>query len=177
MAPSFSCRRTSSLLNFWRSIPRPELLRHLCSSLPDSRSVALNFVPAKRVHSDVCGPIDSRTADGYRYFIIFLDNHSHMVAVSQMRTKDATLKCFKSYESMATSYFNQKISRLRCGNGSEYVAQDLKTLWYPKGNVLEYTMSCFPEFNGASERMIRTLAEKTRAMIIEANLPNYLWWW
>jgi hypothetical protein len=32
-----------------------------------------------------------------------------------------------------------------------------------------------PEQNGVAERLNRTLVERTRAMLLESNLPKYLW--
>ena len=91
-----------------------------------------------------------------------------------MHTKDETLKSFKSYEAMATSHFNTPISRLRCDSGGEYVSKEMGAFCEGKGIVLEYTTTCSPELNGVSERMNRTLAERTRSMLIEANFPKYL---
>ena len=154
-----------------------------CDTCVQSKSTRLPFNdtrtratrPLGRIHSDVCGPIDPRTFNGFRYFVTFIDDFSHMVAVYLMKSKDETLQSFKSYEAMATSHFNLSISRLRCDNGGEYVSGEMKTFCDTKGIVLEYTTPYSPELNGVSERMNRTLAERTRSMLIEANLPKYLW--
>ncbi|GIL95153.1 hypothetical protein Vretimale_1230, partial [Volvox reticuliferus] len=44
-----------------------------------------------------------------------------------------------------------------------------------KGIIHGTTVGYTPEQNGAAERLNRTLLEKTRAMLVESELPQQLW--
>ena len=57
--------------------------------LSDIDSVLTDFDPNKEsqtntkekleiVHTDVCGPMQHQSVDGSRYFLLFLDDHTHM---------------------------------------------------------------------------------------------------
>ena len=65
--------------------------------------------------------------------------------------------------------------QVRTDNGSEYVNTELGTYFGRKGVVHETTVPYTPEQNGAAERLNRTLMERARAMLADAELPDHLW--
>lgn len=131
--------------------------------------------PLELVHSDVCGPITPTTYDGYKYFITFTDDWTHMVVVYLMRTKDEAFSKLKEFHAMATTHFGTKMKRLRCDNGGEYRSRELKEFCVAEGIVLDFVPPYTPQLNGVAERINRTLCEKTRAMLVDAELDKRLW--
>ena len=73
------------------------------------------------VHSDVCGPMSERNHDGYRYFIGFLDDFTHLVVIYLLRRKHEVLDKFKEYEAMASAHFNFQILRFITDNGESFM--------------------------------------------------------
>ena len=172
-------------------------LKHMADGIPDELTSDLDFCecckiskmtrqpftggrapttrPLERVHSDVCGPINPGTHDGYRYFVTFIDDYTHMCVVYLLRRKDEVFVKFKEFHAMATSHFNVKMSNLRTDNGGEYISRNMKDFCKENGIILDPTTPYTPECNGVSERMNRTLCEKARSMLIGAGLPKHLW--
>ena len=95
--------------------------------------------PLEHVHSNVCGPIMPISTDGYRYFVTFIDDYTHLVAVYLMKHKSETFDRFKSFHAMATNQQGRPMCRLRCDNGDEYISGQFKQFCKDKGIVLEYT--------------------------------------
>lgn len=131
--------------------------------------------PLQRIHSDVCGPITPESYDGYKYFVSFIDDYTHMVVIYRLRAKSEVLEKFKQYEAMVTALFNMKIANLRTDGGGEYTSDEFKKFLRQRGIQHEVTMPYTPEQNGIAERMNRTLVEKARSMLADSNLDKELW--
>lgn len=76
---------------------------------------------------------------------------------------------------MVEAKFNLKISVLQCDNGREYTSNDLKAFRKENGTHIDYTVPYTPELNGKVERFNRSLLDKARAMVEEANMPKSFW--
>ncbi len=46
------------------------------------------------IHSDVCGPFEELTYDGYRYYVIFVDDYTHYTVGFLMKYKSESKKLF-----------------------------------------------------------------------------------
>ena len=44
------------------------------------------------IYSNICGPMQKMTQDGYRYFMTFIDGHSWYIKVELLKTKDKAKK-------------------------------------------------------------------------------------
>ena len=51
----------------------------------------------ERVFTDVVGPMTPSSVDGFRYFVIFIDDYSSHACVKFMRHKNQALQKFKEY--------------------------------------------------------------------------------
>lgn len=65
------------------------------------------------------------------------------------------------------------IKRIRLDNGKEF--QALKIFCKTNGIIQEFTCNYTPQQNGVAERMNRTLMNRVRGLLLESNLPKYLW--
>ena len=68
-----------------------------------------------------------------------------------------------------------KIKCLRSDNGGEYVNHTFHFFCDSKGIKRELTTPYNPPQNGVAERMNRTIQEKLRSMLSNAELPNGFW--
>lgn len=127
------------------------------------------------IHSDVAGPITPTAHDGGKYFVSFIDDYSNFVYVYIIKTKSEVFDCFREYCNMIQSKFNLKISTLRCDNGGEYSSQEFKKFCKENGTFIDYTTPYTPEQNGKAERFNRSVVEKARAMLQQANMPKKFW--
>ncbi|CAK9151194.1 unnamed protein product [Ilex paraguariensis] len=82
-------------------------------------------------HSDVWGPSKVTTMSGKRWFVIFIDDHTHLYWIYLMREKSEVKKLFKDFYNMIENQFQTKISILRSDNGMEYFNK-VWTFFYKK---------------------------------------------
>jgi transposase InsO family protein len=129
----------------------------------------------ERIHSDVVGPISPIGYDGSRYILTPVDDYTHFLVTYAIKNKVEVVSCIEQYEAAAKASFSVQICKFRCGNGSEYVTNELKDFFAEKGIQFEYTIPYSPTLNGVSERMNRTMLYKARSMLIGSGLPKNLW--
>ncbi|GKF98141.1 putative RNA-directed DNA polymerase, partial [Tanacetum coccineum] len=98
------------------------------------------------VHSDVCGPMKTKTLGGCSYFVTFIDDHSRKVWVYTLKTKDV----FKQFHALVERQTGNKLKCIRTDNGGET-----------------------PQLNGLAERMHRTLVERVRCLLSHAGLREH----
>ena len=127
------------------------------------------------VHSDVCGPMQTESIGGKRYFVSFTDDYSRCAAVYFMRSKAEVLDKFKEFQGIATNDSGNPIGTLRSDNGGEYMSHEFREYLKQKGIRHETSVPHTPEQNGVAERLNRTLCEKARSMIAHAGLPKMYW--
>ena len=111
------------------------------------------------VHSDVCGPMQTQSIGGAKYFVTFIDDYTHCCAVYFMKHKSEVLDKFKEFEVTTTNDAGRAIGTLRTDNGGEYLSSAFQNYLKEKGIRHELTVPHSPQQNGVSERMNRTLVE------------------
>ena len=136
---------------------------------PDIRSK----IPLELVHTDLAGPIDPMSKEGFRYSIAFTDDYSGVVFVYFLKNKSDIVEATKKF--LADSAPFGAVKRLRSDNGGEFISERFKALL--NENKIKHEMSApySPHQNGTAERHWRTLFEMGRCMLIEANLCKSLW--
>lgn len=131
--------------------------------------------PLEIIHTDVCGPIDPSTHDNKKYFVTFIDDYTNYTMVYLLRAKYEVFEIIKEYIVEVEAKWNMKTHKLRCDNGGEYTSKNLKDWCKHRGIVLEYTVPYSPQLNGKSERMNRSLLNKTRAILFDSKLNKEMW--
>ena len=124
------------------------------------------------VHSDICGPMQTQSIGGAKYFVTFINDYTRCCAVYFMKFKSEVLDKFKEFEVTTTNDADRAIGSLRTDNGGEYLSSAFQNYLKEKGIRHELTVPHSPQQNGVSERMNRTLVESARSMIAHAGLSN-----
>ena len=127
------------------------------------------------IHTDVCGPMPTKSHGGNSYFVTFIDDKSRFTAIYFMKRKDEVLSKFKEFEAMAQNITGRKIKYLRSDNGGEYTSNAFVQYLTSKGIQHQFTIPRTPEQNGIAESMNRTLQESGRSMLHGAGLPDSFW--
>ena len=127
------------------------------------------------VHSDVCGPMQTQSIGGAKYFVTFIDDYTRCCAVYFMKRKSEVFDKFKEFEATTTIDAGRAIGTLRTDNGGEYLSSAFQNYLKERGIRHELTVPHSPQQNGVSERMNRTLVESARSMIAHAGLSNIFW--
>ena len=129
--------------------------------------------PMEFVHSDLSGPITPVAKDGYRYAMSFTDDYSSAIYIYFLRVKDDAVDALKQFLADCAPF--GKVKRLRADNGGEYLSQEFKNVLIEREIKWESSAPYCPSQNGTAERGWRTLFEMARCMLIESEVPKYLW--
>jgi transposase InsO family protein len=124
---------------------------------------------------DVWGLAHVESIGKWKYYISFTDDAKRYVTPLFLRTKDQAHSQIKTYVNMIENKFGRAPKYLRFDNGKELVNKELEKFAAEKGITIETTAPYSPSQNGVAERFNRTLLELARAMLIEKNLPVFLW--
>uniref|UniRef100_H3H8N2 Integrase catalytic domain-containing protein n=1 Tax=Phytophthora ramorum TaxID=164328 RepID=H3H8N2_PHYRM len=72
------------------------------------------------VHSDVCGPMQTPTFGGKRYFVTFIDDKSHFCVVYLLRNKSEVAAKFAEFVAFAETQTGKRVQTLRSDNGGDH---------------------------------------------------------
>jgi len=127
------------------------------------------------VHLDICGPINTTSLGGSKYFATFIDDYTRYTEVVMLKNRSEVLSAFKKYMLRARRESGHNIKILRTDNAKEYTSTEFNKLLESEGIKHELTVSHTPQQNGVAERANRTLVEMARCMLLQSKLPNSLW--
>ena len=116
--------------------------------------------PLYRIHSNICGPIDPTSREGYKYVINFVDEYSSMIFVYPLRHKDETHIALKKFLTEVAPI--GLVKEIHTDNGGEYVSQAFQQVLLD--NQIKHTTTApySPFQNGKSERSWWSLMEMAR---------------
>jgi transposase InsO family protein len=142
---------------------------------PFERSVTQTSKVLELVHSDVMGPMETKTVGGARYALTFVDDFSGMVFVRFMKEKSEVFDAFCEFKNMAENQTGCKIKKFRSDNGTEFLNKRMEKVMLESGIVHQKTAPYTPQQNGKAERMNRTLVEKAKCLLFDADLHKRFW--
>ncbi|KAJ1704767.1 hypothetical protein LUZ63_004546 [Rhynchospora breviuscula] len=156
----------------------------LCEGCVYGKQIRLPFpknqlMRAKRVlelvHTDLCGPMETESLGGSRYFLLFIDDFSRMSWVYFLSNKSETFHTFKKFKAMAENQTGMHLKMLRSDRGGEYQSNEFREYCESEGIQHQLTMPYTPQQNGVAERKNRTVVELARSMLKSKGLPNDFW--
>src|SRR6202158_6036634 len=127
------------------------------------------------VHSDLAGPMQTKSIQGSAYTATFIDNHSKLAVVYFLKSKDQFVKALQTYLAWGETQMSSKLRALHSDRGSEYMAGQVQDILKQRGIEHHLTMPGSPQSNGKAERFNRTIMDKAEAMRHTAGLSNGFW--
>lgn len=131
--------------------------------------------PLELIHSDLCGPMESMSYGGMKYFVSFIDDYTRLVHVYFSKDKLSILDIFKDYKNRMENQCDSTIKTLRTDNGKEYCNTNFERYLAKCGIIHQTSNPYTPQQNGLAERMNRTLVERARCMISNTDLQKPIW--
>ena len=129
--------------------------------------------------TDIEGPMDAQSFDGYRYAVHFTDMYSRYSVVYFMKRKSEVGKCFELYINEHCIPRGVKIQTVQSDNAGEYVGTDGASTF--QSIIKRYKIAfrstsayCHWE-NGVAERVIRTMMEKSFTLMAQRDLAPAYW--
>ncbi|KAJ1698879.1 hypothetical protein LUZ63_007391 [Rhynchospora breviuscula] len=142
-----------------------------CHKLPFNNSSTVSMAPLELIHSDVWGPAPLVTSNGFRYFVIFVDDFTRFSWIFFLHSKDEVVKVFASFKLQVENLVGNNIKILRTDGGTEFKPI---TRLFPQ-IVHQTTCPYTPEQNGVAERKHRHIIELSLAVINHASIPLRFW--
>ncbi|KAJ3495675.1 hypothetical protein NMY22_g19906 [Coprinellus aureogranulatus] len=115
-------------------------------------------LPCDLVHSDLCGPMSTSTPEGYRYWVVFIDDATRYRDIVMLKRKS---ECFTA--------------PCTDDKGGEYMSDEFNKYCDDSGILRCHTTRNRPQQNGDAERANRTMLEDVSAMLYQAKLPPSFW--
>jgi hypothetical protein len=127
------------------------------------------------VHSDLAGPMQTKSLQCSYYTATFIDDHSKLAVVYFIALKDQFAKVFNMYLSWAETQTTLKLKALHSDHGGEYMAKAVQDTLKQRGIEHHLTMPGSPQSNGKAERFNCTITDKAMAMLHIAGLSFGFW--
>lgn len=127
------------------------------------------------IHSDVMGPMETLSIGRARFILTFVDDYSRKVFCYFLHSKSDVFDKFIELKNLVERQLERKIKNVRTDNGTEYVNKKFEEYFKLNGIQHQLTAPYTPEQNGVAERMNRTIIEKARCLLYDANLPKNYW--
>jgi hypothetical protein len=97
------------------------------TKLPFSHSTSTSGARFDLIHSDVWGPAPIESYNGFKYFVIFIDDFSRTTWLYLLKSKDEVFSRFKEFLCLIENQFNAKLKNFRSDNGTEFVNKNFTT--------------------------------------------------
>ncbi|KAG7599301.1 Integrase catalytic core [Arabidopsis suecica] len=165
-------------------LPKFEVIKGVCAACEMGKQPRRSFPKKSQsntnktlelIHSDVCGPMQTESINGSKYFLTFIDDFSRMTWVYFLKNKSEVITKFKIFKPYVENQSENRIKRLRTDGGGEFLSREFIKLCQESGIHHEITTPYSPQQNGIAERRNRTLVEMARSMIEEKKLSNKFW--
>ncbi|PKU79458.1 Retrovirus-related Pol polyprotein from transposon TNT 1-94 [Dendrobium catenatum] len=140
-----------------------------------NKSISVTSKPFDLIHTDVWGPAPLISLDGFRYYIIFIDDHTRFSWIYFLSTKQEVLSVFKNFCNMIRTQYNVTPKILRSDGGGEYTSNAFKTFLHNNGILQQLSCPHTPEQNGLAERKHLHLLDIIRALLLESGLSHRFW--
>jgi hypothetical protein len=131
--------------------------------------------PLELIHSDLHGPVPTRTHSGYRYWVTFIDDNTNFWVIYLLKQKSDTFLAFKTFKAYAENHFNAKIKCLREDKAGEYMSKEFEAFCAAEGIQRQHTVRNRPQQNRVAERANRDISDGVTAMLNESGLPLQFW--
>lgn len=127
------------------------------------------------IHSDVCGPMQIKTASGKRYLLTFIDDFSRCTTIYLIKEKLEVFQKFKEFHRLMQNQFGKSIKSLRTDREGKYLSNVFINYLNENGIKFRRIASFSSQQNGIVERKNRTLIEMARCMLLDAKMDLSFW--
>lgn len=100
-----------------------------------------------------------------------VDDYSRTVWTYLLKSKFQRYTKFVEWKTLDENQSEKKLKILRKDNGLEFLSNEFKILRVNQG-IERITVKCTPQQKGLAKRMNKTLLEKVRCLMSNANLPR-----
>ena len=92
------------------------------------------------IHTDVCGPMQTTTPGGNKYFMTVIDDYSRYTMVYLLKNKAEVMPRLKEYVKYVQTKFGRTAKKIRSDRGGEYTSDNLRNFLKGEGIQMELTL-------------------------------------
>ncbi|SOV08274.1 uncharacterized protein UDID_17337 [Ustilago sp. UG-2017a] len=129
--------------------------------------------PLELVHIDLM--TDLKGHPNYHHTLVVVDDSSSYVYVKPLLSKAEAFPALKAWIKTAEIATDHTLKCIRSDNGTEWSSFGADEWKREAGFRWQKTTPYVSAQNGRAERMIRSLQEKMRAMLVQRSVPKELW--
>jgi hypothetical protein len=110
-----------------------------------------------------------------KYYLVILDDFTHYLWTFPLKLKSDIFTTLSNFFAYVSTQFSRTVKAIQCDNGREFDNSFTRIFLLSHGTQLR--MSCpymFPQ-NGKTERIIRSVNNVIRTLLIQASLPVRYW--
>ena len=155
----------------------------ICEACQSGKSSRLSFSassfvasrPLERIHCDLWGPSPVMSVQGFRYYVIFIDNYSRYCWFYPLKLKSDFYTIFAKFQALVQNQLQSKISIFQCHGGGEFTSKVF--LNHLQEHGIQQYISCpyTPQQNGLAERKHRHITDFGLSMLFQGKVPQKHW--
>lgn len=142
--------------------------------LPFSSLVFRSSRVLERIYCDVWGPAPVVSVQGFRFYVVFIDNYSRFCWFYPLKSKSDVFAIFKAFQLQVENQYNQKIAIFQSDGGGEFINKSLTDHFAATEIKQIVSRPHTPEQNGIAERRHRHITEIGLSMLYQSHMPYTL---
>ena len=123
------------------------------------------------IHFDLCGPFSVYIPHIKLYFVVFLDDHTHLLNIQLLATKDQALDAWQIVKSLWENHAGHKVKVFCSDNGGEFISVEFTKALEEAGIEWQLAAPYAHQQNGKAEQVMHTLEGHSLAML-DCPLPS-----
>lgn len=176
---SFWLKKKNSVLSAASIMPTPSI----CSSYQLGKSKRLLISINENcttsvlglIHRDLWGPTPILSSSGFRFYVIFVDDHSRFTWFYPLKTKAKFYETFIYFQRLVENQFNTKIKIFQCDGGTKFTNFHFKTHLENKSIQQQNFCPYMLEQNDRAERKHWHKTEVCLTLLFHSHVPSSLW--
>jgi transposase InsO family protein len=138
---------------------------------PFTSSTRQTSCPLHLIHTDVwTSPITSNS--GFKYYVIFIDDHSRYTWLYPLHTKSEVYECFIKFKLLVEKQFSSSIKQLQSDGGGEYTSLHFQAFLTKHGILHRKSCPYTSQQNGLAEKKLRHILETGLTLLAHSHLSN-----
>lgn len=130
--------------------------------------------PLELIYSDLWGPAPVVSSEGYKYYIVFVDDFSRYMWIYPLKLKEESYAIFTQFHCFVEKELNAKVKCLQTDWGGEF--RPFSSYLQQHGIAFRHPCPYLHQQNGRVERKHRAITEFGLALLAHAGMPLCFWW-
>ena len=124
------------------------------------------------IHYDIWGPAPCAMVNGYRYFVLFIDDYSRFTWIYFLKNRSSLYQIYVDFANMVQTQFSSTIKILRTDNAMEYKDSRFLSFLAQQGTLIQRSCPHTSQQNGRAERKRRHIVYTL--FVLNSSLPHAL---